>query len=205
MSDFQSYSQRCVSLDLGQVNDYSALCILEWTRYEEWQDVPDEPGALDVRHLQRWKLGTPYPVIVADVAKMMHKYPLNSNCDLLIDQTGVGRAVIDLFRQERLRLHGITIVGGEGEVNVKGIDFTVPKRDLVGAVQTALQRKQLRISRKLDEAETLISELLGFKVTISKSANEKFGAREGTNDDLVLACAMACWWVTRKPRGPLVW
>lgn len=57
----------------------------------------------------------------------------------------------------------------------------------------------------LDEAETLISELMNFKVTISKAANEKFGAREGTNDDLVLACAMACWWVTQKPRGPVYW
>ncbi|MEI5604367.1 hypothetical protein, partial [Streptomyces brasiliscabiei] len=50
-----------------------------------------------VRHLRRWEFGTPYPVIVNDVATMMRAEAMRDGL-LFIDRTGVGRAVFDMFR-----------------------------------------------------------------------------------------------------------
>ena len=46
-----------LGLDLGQAKDYTAVAIGQWVR-----DEP--PYTVDVRHLQRFPLGTSYPVIV---------------------------------------------------------------------------------------------------------------------------------------------
>ena len=55
-------------LDLGQVQDYSALAIVavEPPQRPLPGEQPTEPAHL-VRHLERFKLGTRYPEIVAGV------------------------------------------------------------------------------------------------------------------------------------------
>jgi hypothetical protein len=88
-------------LDLGQMQDYSALAVVERTTHPH----PDQPKkTLDhfaVRHLHRWPLGTAYPAIVADVRTLFATPPLTSTT-LAVDQTGVGRAVVGLLRWPRL-------------------------------------------------------------------------------------------------------
>ncbi len=69
-----------------------------------------------------------------------------------------------------------------------------------------LQTRTLRVARELPEAEILINELLNFEVKITAPANDTYGAwREGTHDDLVLAVAMVCWWVSVAPAPVEIW
>ena len=48
-----------------------------------------------VGYLERLPLGTPYPGIVAHVARLLGRLP---GAELVIDLTGVGRPVFDMFR-----------------------------------------------------------------------------------------------------------
>ncbi|MEN6341044.1 MAG: hypothetical protein ABFC89_00630 [Methanospirillum sp.] len=170
-----------VGLDLGQAADYTAIAVVEWT-----------PDALKVRHLQRFALGTLYPAIVDAVAGLVSRLP--GSPELAVDQTGVGRPVVDLLRVRGLRFDAVTITGGDTATH-DGQDWRVPKRDLVGAVAVALQNERLKIARALPEAETLKRELLNFKVTIDpKTAHDSYSSwRESDHDDLVLAVALAVW------------
>ena len=187
-----------LGLDLGQANDYTAVAIGQWVR-----DEP--PYTVDVRHLQRFPLGTSYPVIVGKVEDMLNRPPLSGECDLVIDATGVGRPVVDLFEKRGLRPIGVTITGGNDVVH-EDRDWKVPKRDLVSSVQVGLQARTLRVARELPEAETLMNELLNFQVKITAAANDTYGAwREGTHDDLVLAVALTCWWVSVAPAPVMIW
>jgi hypothetical protein len=185
-----------VGLDLGQSQDYSALCILER------HGLSRDDYSFDCRHLQRWQLRTGYPEIVAATARMMNSDVLQSGLKrpmLAVDATGVGAPVIDLFKQERMRakLEPIQIIGGS-EVTKENGTTRVPKRDLVSVVQVALQNKTLKIAPSLPDAETLIRELGNFKVKITDTAHDSYGAwREGTHDDLVLAVALALWASTK--------
>ena len=182
-------------LDLGQVKDYTALCVLE--RHGE-----GDTAIYHARHLQRFALGTPYPAIVVAVAEMLQQPSLSKEkVRLAIDETGVGAPVVDLFRQARLRavLYPIHITGG-ASVNQDGDVEYVPKRNLVSVVQVALQTDQLKVASALPEAQTLVRELQNFQVKITDAANDTYGAwREGTHDDLVLAVAMALY--AGKKRG----
>lgn len=190
-----------IGLDLGQSKDYTALCILEQHgRYDE--------AIFHARHLQRYQLGTSYPAIVADVATICRREPLASNKPMLaIDGTGVGAAVVDLFRKERnlnARIVPVMITGGD-KVNCEAGVYRVPKRDLVSVVQVALQMSRLKIAASLPDAAVLTAELQNFQVKITESANDTYGAwREGTHDDLVLALALSLWSGMRLQRA-LVW
>jgi hypothetical protein len=187
-----------LGLDLGQAQDYSALAILERQGYAR--------GAVyHCRHLQRWPLRTSYMAIVSDTARMVNSKELQPANELLrrtepkpvlaVDATGVGAPVIDLFKAERMngQLEPIQITGGSEVTNENGTT-RVPKRDLVSSAQVALQNDRLQIAAALPDAQTLIRELQNFQVKITDNAHDTYGAwREGTNDDLVLAVALALW------------
>src|SRR5438552_2088790 len=59
-----------VGLDLGRDGDYSALAIAERHRED------DAPATYDIRHLERWRLGTSYATIVADCVARLDQAPL---------------------------------------------------------------------------------------------------------------------------------
>ena len=85
-----------IGLDLGQSMDYSAAVILEGHRPMRGVAVPlsaPRPQAMyAVRYLHRWQLGTPYPVIVQEVAELYRKLPPGKERrDLVLDSTGAER------------------------------------------------------------------------------------------------------------------
>jgi hypothetical protein len=204
-----------LGLDLGQAYDYTALGILE--RIPQFRDVEITasdhgvpyrrtvkqglPNRYECRHLQRFKIGTPYPAIVSSVQEMLGTPALRGQTELVVDSTGVGRPVVDMLRQQGLKPIAVTITGGD-TVTLDAGDYRVPKRDLVGAVQVLLQTERLKIAKALPEAAILQEELLNFKVKITEDAHDTYGAwRTGTHDDLVLAVAVAAWYGEReRPR-----
>jgi hypothetical protein len=73
--------------------------------------------------------------------------------------------------------------------------LNVPKKDLVAAPLILFQDGRLLIADELPMKDTLIKELLNFRVKVNISTkNESYEAwREGDHDDLVLATSLACW------------
>jgi hypothetical protein len=183
-------------LDLGQSKDFTALAIAE-------TEGLISQRVCAIRHLQRWPLGTSYPTICADVVKMLRSAPLLT-APLMIDATGVGRPVMDIFKQEMRsrRLFPVTITGGDAEIEADedGLKcWRVPKRILVSTVAVLLQSSRLKIAASLPDAITLQHELENFQVKITGAGNDTYGAwREGAHDDLVLAVALACWGALNK-------
>ena len=96
----------------------------------------------------------------------------------------------------RVLIHGVTVTGGD-RVRREGRSSWVPKRDLIGAVQAALQGRRLKIALGLPEAQTLLRELENFRVKVALSGHDSYGVGEewrvGQHDDLVLALAVALW------------
>src|SRR5262245_5224609 len=183
-----------VGLDLGQSADYTAAAVNHVTHIPapagpegEWVKVHA------VRHLERWPLLTSYLDVVADVRRMLERL---EGATLAVDKTGVGTAVVDVFRSADLpcRLVPVLITGGHQTLEGGG-EWHVPKKELVSAVQAALQQRRLKVAPKLKEAPTLRRELEGFRVKVSAATgNETFEAwRERDHDDLVLAVALAVW------------
>jgi hypothetical protein len=157
---------------------------------------PAEPP-LQVRHLERFELGTKYTDVVAKVAATVRSGPLRGMpAVLLIDKTGVGASVLDTFTHAGIGAVAITLHGGATvSRDPQRAGFRVPKRDTVTAAQVLLQNGRLKVAASLPKAETLKKELLAFRVKIDpRTAHDSYAHwRESDHDDLVLAVSMACW------------
>jgi hypothetical protein len=158
--------------------------------------MPARP-VLTVRHLKRYPLGTRYTTIVEDVAKILRLSPLKDRCVLVLDVTGVGEGVLDLFKQAGMDPVAITITAGNdvhGEEG--GLRLGVPKRELVGRAEVLFEQERLKIVPSLPEAGTLTAELQAYKRTVSLKGKDTYGNdwRENPHDDLVLSVALAGWY-----------
>jgi hypothetical protein len=142
-----------------------------------------------VGYLERLPLGTPYPGIVACVGRLMGKLP---GAELVIDFTGVGRPVFDMFRFSGITPTGVLITSGAAETG-GGPIHGVPKLDLVSRLQALLHEGRLKIHKELAEADTLVRELQDFRCEFTAAGHLTFNARSGKHDDLVLALAIAVW------------
>ena len=70
----------------------------------------------------------------------------------------------------------------------------MPKKELVTALQLALQTRRLKVATDLEDADLLVSELAAFRLRrVSINEAEAAEWRVNRNDDLVFAVALACW------------
>jgi hypothetical protein len=119
-----------------------------------------------------------------------------------VDKTGVGVAVTDLLKERGLRFTSVTIHGGERATR-NGREHSVPKLDLVAALEVPFHSETLKVAEGLPLWPTLREELQNFRRKVDKkTAHTSFEHwRETDHDDLVLAAALACWKATYKRKG----
>jgi hypothetical protein len=183
-----------IGLDLGKTRDPSAIAVVER------QAVGHR--FVDVRGLERLPLGTPYPVVVERLGKLVWEL---RRCCVVVDGTGLGAPVVDLIRRARLgcEISEVTITGGEhASSGSAGGRWNVPKQDLLTGVQVLLEAGEMRIARGLREAGVLARELTDVRATQKRNGRLRLGADGcGEHDDLVMALAMACWRLRRGLNG----
>jgi hypothetical protein len=137
-------------------------------------------------------LGTSYPDVVAHVREILTRPPLRDDCDLVIDESGVGRAVGDMFDPVGLRPIRVTITAGADATRLDGIRrWSVAKSLLISGVDARLHSGELRFAAELTQAHALAEELKDFR------------------RHLTAAGAIALWWAVERRRhqihtGPLV-
>jgi hypothetical protein len=189
-------------LDLGQAAEFTALAVLEQTFVQD----PHSRGQLRhyaVRHLQRFELNSPYTAIARRLAELFSQRPL-AGSRLSVDHTGVGQPVIDLLRRASIRasIHPIAMTGGHKAIPSEGSGWLVPKTALVSTLQVLLQARRIKVAPTLPDAQTLVQELVDFKVKVRLAENDALASwREGPRDDLVFAIAIAAWMAERMRPG----
>lgn len=212
-----------MGVDLGKVRDPSAIVVVEgvWHRISQgghpvetkaynqdrghftMESYSGDTARLEahyhVRHISRLELGTPYPVVVdtvIDIAQALGVY------EGLVDATGIGGPVMDLFDEARRsrgrypsRLQGIVLTGGE-----RSSDGNIAKVDLVGAIQRRMQTKAIHVDPALPLATKLAQELQDYRVRITERGHDRYGSvTEAAHDDLVIAFGLALLAARRRP------
>ncbi len=190
-----------MGVDLGQSNNPAAAAVLQKTQYPGNFIGPINPRAKLIT-LRRW-LGVDYVVLVREL--------LEFNADVMVvEYNSVGRPVIDIMRNEALRL------GYKGKIvpaitagstarqsyhgERKGGGFiVVPKPDMVGAINVMAQWKMMEIVRS-DETRQLFKEMAEFIGKIGQGRTSVGTAQQsdGSHGDLVVALGLACfWWINK--------
>ena len=215
MLDVKHYT----GLDLGQVSDFTALVSLrreqeipeppkpravtreELERFPQEKTPPPGPARYYCNIAERFERGLPYTTLVENVGKLFQGERFAGQA-LVVDGTGVGRPVVDLFRRAKINCHlmPVTITGpsaatlGQTKIDEFGY-WHVPKKELVGCVQVLLGTGRLEVAPRLKEAATLVHELKNFsyKINAATAHVSLESWREKDHDDLVLALALAAW------------
>jgi hypothetical protein len=194
-----------IGLDLGQLTDPTAASVVRRSLAIGANGWPVRNTAgfpfyrFDVLAIKRYQLGTPYISIVSHITDQLRRPEISSRQPrLVIDATGVGNPVVEMFRsalktRPEIEAHAITITAGRSWSKTARYDWHVAKLELVAAIREALESERLKVPPKIEHAATLRRELSDFRVKISPAANEIFSAREGAHDDLVLATALPVW------------
>jgi hypothetical protein len=205
-------------LDLGQSMDPTALIVMR----HHHEPLPDDwdvdkvrrvtrqrsKQRYDVVHAERLPLGTAYPDVVQHVRDVLNRPPLRDRCHLVIDESGVGRAVGDIFEGAGMRAVRVSITAGVEAVKQEHRRWSVAKSILISGVDAKLHSGELRFAAELGEAHALHEELKDFRRHLTAAGRATYQARTGKHDDLVLAVAIALWWAVERRRheihiGPL--
>ena len=166
---------RTLGVDLGQASDPTALAVAERT-----------PVRADIRHLERVPLGTPYPRVVERIGAVMVAGEISH---LVVDGTGVGRAVVDMLESAGLSPLVVFITAG-AKVRREGNRVWAPKRLLLRPLITRLETGAMRIAEGLADAPALVRELNAFRRTLGVGGHIAFEG-DGQHDDLIVAAALA--------------
>jgi len=206
-----------VGIDLAQSRDWTAIVVAEVLT-----GADADANRYAIRAIRR-EQPRRYQDTVAMVAESLpalregvhvlqsnqHTYDyVRPNVTVVLDRTGVGRAVGDMFSEARLdcRLELVTITSGHQVNRDDDGGWLVPKKDLTAAVAVALQNGRIEWPARHPLDPILRAELKNFRHRYSATGRELSGAgddwREGNHDDLVLAVALSLWWGERpKPPG----
>ena len=187
-------------LDLGLAGEFTAFALLERTTQTSASSSTGAAWHYAIRHLERFSLGTPHAEVLAWLAVRVVEPPL-AGMTLVIDQTSVGRPIVNFFRRAELPvvIRRVVITGGQQADFHEGC-HGVPKRELASALQLVLQERRIKIADKLAHAQTLFQELLAFRPKTRALSDDSAEAwREREHDDLVLSVAIAVWMAERTP------
>ncbi|MBK9169077.1 MAG: hypothetical protein IPM24_16615 [Bryobacterales bacterium] len=191
MNPTLSASPFVAGLDLGQARDFSALTLLERTLDTGPRDPVTWSAPVRelyvVRGLHRFALGTPYPRVVEALHKFLAAQPFAHRTTLLVDATGLGAPVVDYLRHARVpvRIEPVLITSGE-TAGLGAGRMTVPRKDLLAAIQILLEHRRLRIPSEIPLTRSLVRELKAFSLA------------GGAHDDLVLSLALAAWYALKR-------
>lgn len=234
-----------IGIDIGQTNDPTAIVIADPEfREEEIRGEVKQVQHYNIRYLKRLPLGMSYPDIVNEIVRIVNGIPdpeektikvmdfkygreieeiknTYLNIQLYVDATGVGKPVVDLFRealeetsrvritvlnggevekpkqQERyINIHAVTLTGGEAteEPKYRDREFKLPKSYLVSQLKVLFSYNRIHLP-DIPEARALKDELMNYQLKVNEYANLEFGAfKIGTHDDLITALGLACIW-----------
>ena len=198
-----------IGLDLGQRRDHTALVVLETADIASKHRspvtfAPTVTTRRTVRHIERLPLGTPYPDVVERATRIANKLAGIAPTNLIIDATGGGIAVKEMFQTNPMtkwRLAPVMIGWGYRENFTEGF-WRVSKMDLVGRLQLAFDFNHFTIEPSLERTETLIEELAGMR-GFQRKQGRIIEAPGRKHDDLAIALMLAWWGVETRIPGTL--
>ncbi len=192
-----------LSVDLGQSSDPTAIAVIHHKKHVHLRSDGHEFPAgetFDIRYLKRLPLGLSYVDQVDAVGQLLMRPPLNTGCQFVIDDTGVGRAVGDLFDLSNLKPVRVSITAGDVQTAMGQRRWHVPKSHLISILDARLHTGELRFAADLAEAALMAEELKDFRRKVSAAGRYSYEARVGKHDDLVLAVAIGLWALVGRPK-----
>jgi hypothetical protein len=191
-----------LGVDLGETHDHTAVVLLE--------RGGADGETIHVRGINVLPLNLDYPTQATLLSEMINR-PIKSDgrslvgrCNMAVDATAVGTPVVQFMRPLiNCPTIPVLITSGTNASRDERGWYKVPKRDLIGIAQVALEHRVLDFAGDLPNLDRLTSELGAYRVKVSTDGHDSYGnsARENPHDDVVLALAIGVWAAYRNGWG----
>jgi hypothetical protein len=195
-----------LGVDFGQSRDATVIIAVESYRLEP--DINDVIAATTPRealrgrfkgraethytlvHIEKLPRGTSFPQQAAMIVRTAMALGDEEKPRLLVDETGLGKPMLDLLRRDcPFPVRG-AVIGSGNEVTRRGRDLTIPKQELVSNLEAVLSTRRLHSVPDLPYASELDEQLRAFSYELSDSGRPKFAGRK-SHDDFVSALMLA--------------
>lgn len=158
------------------------------------------PYRYRIGYLQRLPLKLPYPAVVTAICAVMDRLPKGTT--LLVDNTGIGRAIFDMLVHAGRSPFGVSISGGDlvhWETGQRRV--SVPKATLVSKLVALVQSGNLTVHGDLHEWPALKHEMEIYRPEVTPSGRETWNAAGSGHDDLLTAAALCAWYMQADDRS----
>jgi hypothetical protein len=188
-----------VGLSVGQGRQPTGIAVLE----RHPRSRPGESRNYTCRYMRRLlPPATAYPILVKTLTTMFCGTQLTGQ-DLIVEAGPGIRAVVAYLRKQRLKtgIQPVELKASAEDAFVDGL-WRVTKASVIETTRLAIQEGRLvfddqmppKVIATTPSAQTIYQALLNYPFNKTPAANDAFASREGADDDLILAVALACWY-----------
>jgi len=208
--------------DIAQKRDFTTgIVVKRSTEIIPGSDILKSPDRskvyADIVAIDKFN-NVPYTQVADIIENRMGHVDLRNSCDLLVDGTGIGAAVVDLLREKGLNPNPIVFTGGgqvrevtapfgtvfknsPGQLSPLKIirELHVPKNDLSAAGKILMEQDRVSVVPGLRWGEDFKTQMLAFRGKVNeRTGRKKYEAEtEGDHDDMVVTYLMIAWWILR--------
>lgn len=186
-----------VGLDLGQQNDYTVLSYMFVTRPKEalHNKGLKRRNSYIIKAVSVVPLNTPYPNIVSWIVNLANTNFSKYNYTIVVDYTGVGRPIVDMIRQQDIKVVAVNTTGGHKTTWKTSYEVNVPKKDIVTSLKASLEDNRAKFAEGLPNYhDDIVKEFINFQEKISNSINLQYEGKHGYHDDIVMSIGLAIWY-----------
>jgi hypothetical protein len=175
-----------ISVDVGQVSDYTAVLVAEIIKREDSEGVTR--NHYNIRHIERMR-GVSYQSQVDRCKQIYNK--LNREARFIVDASGA-RPIYDLFKNAGLPILPISITAGTSSRIEHGYGY-VSKLELATLLQVVSTAGRIHLPANSKLSKAIRDEARAFSLSISDAGNLKFAAEGSKKDDLIMALCYLLW------------
>lgn len=166
------FSRFIISADLGQANDFSAVCVLK----DQALPVVDDgrviigPRERTVVFADKFR-GVSYVDVVNHLIRLCNAPPFGGKSQLVIDGTSIGRVVADMIWDQGHELWAIQMTGGQ-EWSRKGRYVNAGKTALVENLAVMFAAGEIRFAHDCPLRKEIEQDLASFSTQTTAAGNQ---------------------------------
>lgn len=198
------YERFYLAADLGQANDFTAVCLLRDRRIPIYGTSTRQvlgPRERVVVFADRFR-GVSYVDIVGHLLELMQRPSVAGRVELSIDATGLGRVVHDMMVEKNIPHHAVQMTTGQNWSR-NGQYISVGKTLLVETLSVMFSSGELTFADGLTLRREIEEDLASFTITTSAAGNQIITQSRSAagHGDLGISLAIAAFTSQHLKRG----
>lgn len=166
------YVRYWVGADLGQANDYSAVCVIkdQALPVSDGNGIVIGPRERTVVYADKFK-GVSYVDVVDHLIKVRNASPFGGKSELVIDGTSIGRVVSDMLWEQGVDHNAVQMTGGQ-EWRRSGRYVNASKTLMIENLAVLFAAGELNFAHDLTLRKEMEEDLASFSTQTTAAGNQ---------------------------------